>query len=410
MHRLRGLAGIERIDAGDVEHLGAVQFERGRGLAGRELQRDDAHADQVGPVDALEGLGDDRAHTQQAGALGRPVPRGTRAVLLAAEHHQRDVGCRIVLCGVVDEGLWAAGLGEVAGVATRDTALDNSIEQLVAQPDVGEGAADHHLVVAASRPQRVVVRRRHAVGLQVLRRRRALLDRAGRRDVIGRHRVTQQREHSGTGDVVDRRGFGRHTVEVRGLANVGRLRIPVEGVARRCGQAAPALVTGEHIGVAADEHLPVDRGGDGVVDFLLGGPDVMQENVVAVRVGAQRIGLEVEVHRPGDSVGDHQWWRCQVVHLHVGGDAALEVAVTGEHRRHRQIVVVDRRGDLRSQRTGVADAGGASVAAQVVAQLLQVRPQTGLLVVVGDHLRAGRHIGLDPRLGGQPLLDGFLRQ
>ena len=265
-------------------------------------------------------------------------------------------------------------------------------------------------MVAASRPQRVVVRRRHAVGLQVLRRRRALLDRAGRRDVIGGHRVTQQGKNSCPGDVFDRRRRSRHAVEVRGLANVGGLRIPVEGVARRCGQAAPALVTGEHIGVAADEHLPVDRGGDGVVDFLLGGPDVMQENVVAVRVGAQRIGLEVEVHRPGDSVGDHQWWRCQVVHLHVGGDAALEVAVTGEHRRHRQIVVVDRRGDLRSQRTGVADAGGASVAAQVVAQLLQVRPQTGLLVVVGDHLRARRHIGLDPRLGGQPLLDGFLRQ
>ena len=225
-------------------------------------------------------------------------------------------------------------------------------------------------MVAASRPQRVVVRRRHAVGLQVLRRRRALLDRAGRRDVVGGHRITQQCEHSGTGDVVDRCGFGWHTVEVRGLANVGRLGVPVEGVARRCGQAAPAFVTGEHIGVAADEHFPVDRGGDGVVDFLLGGPDVSQEHVVAVRVGAQRIGLEVEVHRPGDSVGDHQWWRCQVVHLHVGGDAALEVAVTGEHRRHRQIVVVDRRGDLRSQRSSVTDAGGASVTAQVVAQLL----------------------------------------
>ena len=61
-------------DAGDVEDLGAVQLQRRRGFSRRELQRDDAHADQVGAVDALEGLGDHRAHTEQAGALGGPVP------------------------------------------------------------------------------------------------------------------------------------------------------------------------------------------------------------------------------------------------------------------------------------------------------------------------------------------------
>ena len=38
------------------------------------------------------------------------------------------------------------------------------------------------------------------------------------------------------------------------------------------------------------------------------------------------------------------------------------------------------------QRAGVADAGGAAVADQVVAELLQVRPEAGLLVVVGDDL------------------------
>ncbi len=52
-------------------------------------------------------------------------------------------GGRVVLCGVVDEGLLAA-VGEVAGVAAG-----HIVEQLVAQPDVGEGAADHHFVVTA---------------------------------------------------------------------------------------------------------------------------------------------------------------------------------------------------------------------------------------------------------------------
>ena len=95
----------------------------------------------------------------------------------------------------------------------------------------------------------------------------------------------------------------------------------------------------------------------------------------------------------------------QVVHLDVGGDATLEVAVAGEHRGDRQVVLVDRLGDLLRQRTGVTDARGAAVATEVEAELLEVRPQAGLLVVVGDDLPAGRHVGLDPRLGLEALLD-----
>ena len=38
-----------------------------------ERQRQHAHAHEVRAVDALEGLGDDRAHAEQVGALGRPV-------------------------------------------------------------------------------------------------------------------------------------------------------------------------------------------------------------------------------------------------------------------------------------------------------------------------------------------------
>ena len=58
-------------------------------LAVGELQRQHAHADEVGAVDALEGLGDHRAHAEQVRALGRPVARRARAVLLAAEDDER---------------------------------------------------------------------------------------------------------------------------------------------------------------------------------------------------------------------------------------------------------------------------------------------------------------------------------
>ena len=66
--------------------------------------------------------------------------------------------------------------------------------------------------------------------------------------------------------------------------------------------------------------------------------------------------------------------------------------------------------DLLGQRPGVADARRAAVPHEVVAQLLQVRPEPGLVVVVGDDLRARGHRGLHPRLDGQALVDGVLRQ
>ena len=57
--------------------------------------------------------------------------------------------CGVVLRGIVDECLGPAVLGEVAGVATRGH-LSQTGEHLVAESDIGERSADHHLMVAAS--------------------------------------------------------------------------------------------------------------------------------------------------------------------------------------------------------------------------------------------------------------------
>ena len=117
-----------------------------------------------------------------------------------------------------------------------------------------------------------------------------------------------------------------------------------------------------------------------------------------------------DVHRAGQRVGDDQRRGREVVHLHVGVDPALEVAVARQHRDDGEVLLVDGLADLGDERPGVADAGGAAVADQVEAELVEVRRQAGLLVVVGDHLRAGRERGLDPRLALEALLDGVLGQ
>src|SRR5699024_2394257 len=155
-------------------------------------------ADEVAAVDPLVGLRDDRVHTEQAGALGGPVARGAGAVLLAREDDERDVRRLVVLAGLEDRRLLPTA-GEVPGEATLD-----AVQQLVLLPDVGVGAADHVLLVATARAVGVEVLAVDAVLLEVDAGRAVGLDRAGRADVVGRDRVTQQRQHARTGDVLDR--------------------------------------------------------------------------------------------------------------------------------------------------------------------------------------------------------------
>src|SRR5699024_2720366 len=204
--------------------------------------------------------------------------------------------------------------------------------------------------------------------------------------------------------------FATHDLEVRRLADVGGVVLPLEDVAGGGGQRTPTVVTGEHVGVGALVHVRGDRVVHDLLDLLGGGPDVGQVDGLAVLAGTQRFGGDVHVHRPGQGIGDHQRWRGQVVHLHVRVDPALEVPVTGQDRGDRQVVVVHGLGDRRQQRAGVADAGGAAVADQVEAQLVQVRGQAGTFVVVGDDLGPGGQGSLDPRLAVQALFHRLLGQ
>src|SRR5436190_18019901 len=77
--------------AGDLEGLLAGQPERLPRLTVAVLQRQDAHADQVGAMDAFVGLRDDRADAEQRRPLRGPVTAGPRAVLLAGEYDDRHV-------------------------------------------------------------------------------------------------------------------------------------------------------------------------------------------------------------------------------------------------------------------------------------------------------------------------------
>ena len=186
-------------------------------------------------------------------------------------------------------------------------------------------------MVAAARAVGVVVDASDAVLVEVLARRAVGLDIAGRADVVGGDGVAEGREYASAGDVGDRGRLDGHAVEVGRLAHVGRGGVPFKRRTGRSRQRAPALVTVEDASVLMIEHACFDRRIDRRLHFCGIRPNVFQVHVVAVRADAESVFLEIEVHRTGERIGDHEWRRSQVVHLHVGVDAAFEVAVAREH-------------------------------------------------------------------------------
>src|SRR5665647_1129996 len=122
---------------------------------------------------------------------------------------------------------------------------------------------------------------------------------AGRADVVGGDRVAELGQDPRAVDVGHRAGLALHAVEVWRLAHVRRLRRPFEGVALRGRKGAPAVVAGEDVGVVAGEHLLGDRGVDHLCDVGRVRPDVGQEDVDTLWVGAEWLRLRVPVHGAG---------------------------------------------------------------------------------------------------------------
>ena len=146
-------------------------------------------------------------------------------------------------------------------------------------------------------------------------------------DVVGGHRVAQEGEHPRTGDVAHRCGFAGHAVEVRRPAYVGRAGVPGEHLGARDPHAAPVLVTGEDVGIAGGEHRCFDTSIDHLLDLRRGRPDVPQVHGIAVPVPAERLAEQLGVQGAGEGVRDDQRRGGEEVHLAVGVDPALEVAV-----------------------------------------------------------------------------------
>jgi hypothetical protein len=120
------------------------------------------------------------------------------------------------------------------------------------------------------------------------------------------------------------------------------------------------------------EHLGGQRLFQRLADLRTRRPDILEIDRPAIRAGPERLGGDVDIHAAGDRIGDHQRRRGEIVGLHMRVDAALEIAVAGEHRRDREVATLDRRRDGIVERARIADAGGAAIADEIEAELVEL--------------------------------------
>ena len=154
--------------------------------------------------------------------------------------------------------------------------------------------------------------------------------------------------------------------------NVGAVGVPLIDVASRGGDFVPLGVLLGEIAV----ELAKDFGFEGclhlVANFLQGGPDVLEKDFAAVLALANRFFAQVNVHPARQGKGDHERRRHEEVGLDALVNARFEIAIARKDRGGDEIVFANRFVNGCRERTGIADAGGATVADEVEAELVQV--------------------------------------
>src|SRR5919106_5614097 len=106
--------------------------------------------------------------------------------------------------------------------------------------------------------------------------------------MVGREAVPQHGQDTSAFDIRWLLDIGTQPVEEWWTRHVRALRVPGIAVARRHRQRAPFLVAVEDGGVVAGEDVRSDALDDDVRDLLRRGPDLREEDGLAVGIGPAR--------------------------------------------------------------------------------------------------------------------------
>ena len=134
----------------------------------------------------------------------------------------------------------------------------------------------------------------------------------------------------GSGDFLDGSGLRGHAFEVGRFADVGGVGLPLVDVAGGEAEFLPVRIAVGDGRIFLRIAVGRNGGGDDGGDFLLGGPDIAEEDGLARFVFADGVCVEVVVDAAGEGVGDDEGRGHEVVGSDFGVDAAFEVAIAAE--------------------------------------------------------------------------------
>ena len=120
-------------------------------------------------------------------------------------------------------------------------------------------------------------------------------------------------------------------------------------------------------------------------DFTQARPQIAQKSLFPVFIFAERFSRKIDIYPASQRKRDHQGRRHQKIRLDVLMHARLKISIPRKHRGCNQIEFVDRFLDIRMERSGVADAGGATVADEIKSQFIEVFLQPGFVEIVGNN-------------------------
>ena len=116
---------------------------------------------------------------------------------------------------------------------------------------------------------------------------------------------------------------------------------------------------------------------------------------------------KIDINPACERERDDERRRHEEIRLDVLMHARFEISISRKNRSRDQIVFVDRFLDLRMKRSGVADAGRATVTDKIKAKLIEIRLQSGFLEIIGNDARTRRQRSFHGGIDAQPALDRF---
>ena len=237
---------------------------------------------------------------------------------------------------------------------------------------VGEGAANHHAVVAAARAVAIEVLDRDALLDQINAGGRSGLDRPGRTDVIGGDRIAENGQRARVADLAESARASWRNLRRTAAPGCKWRPDPIRKARRSSSGLFPQRILLLEVGVELLECLRAEGGLHHGAHFRRLGQISLQENVLAIGRLADRLLRQIDIDPTSERERDDQRRAHQEIRLDALMDARFEIAIARKHRSRDEIVAGNGLFDCGIERAGVADACRAAVADNVEAELIEV--------------------------------------